>query len=98
MTRYNGVAVASEAKADFELPKIRPLPILDPRDEVDQRRAVIEEAWSWVGTPYHHRAGIKGLNGGVDCAHFPYRVYHEVGLLPELDLGDYPPDWFFHQG
>ena len=30
------------------------------------RAAVVAEAIAWLGTPYHHRARIKGV--GVDCA------------------------------
>lgn len=34
--------------------------------ELQQRAAVIAEAESWLSTPYHHEARIKGH--GVDCA------------------------------
>lgn len=45
----------------------------DPR-----RRAFIEEALSWVGTPYHHHACVKGR--GVDCVHLLIGAAHGAGL------------------
>lgn len=58
------------------------------------RSAIIEEAKSWLGTPYHHAADIKGA--GVDCAFFLIRVFHSVGLIPDIDPRPYPPDWHLH--
>lgn len=46
----------------------------------DIQNRIVEEAWSWNGTPYHDHAGIKKI--GVDCAYFPLRVYQSVGLIP----------------
>jgi NlpC/P60 family putative phage cell wall peptidase len=55
--------------------------------ETEQREQVVSEARSWIGTPYHHRAGLKGV--GCDCAYFLIRVYHACGLAPEIDPGFY---------
>ena len=57
------------------------------------RAAVVAEALTWLGTPYHHHARIKGV--GVDCAQILLAVY--AGLIPELDPGLYPPDWHLHR-
>lgn len=59
------------------------------------RQAVIEEAKTWIGTPYHHMAHVKGA--GVDCGQLLVEVFHAVGLTPLLDLGQYPSDWHFHR-
>ncbi len=59
------------------------------------RAAVVAEARTWLGTPWHHMARVKG--GGVDCAQILAAVYHAAGLVPDLDLGYYPPDWHLHQ-
>ena len=59
------------------------------------RAAVVAEARSWLGTPWHHRARIKGA--GVDCVQLLAGVFHACGLLPDIDTGDYPPDWMFHR-
>lgn len=59
------------------------------------RKDVIAEAMSWLRTPWHHQALVKG--GGVDCAHFLVGVFENVGLVDAPDLGYYPPDWHLHQ-
>lgn len=58
------------------------------------RYAVVEEAISWLGTPYHPQARIKGL--GVDCAMFPSAVYEAVGLIPRIEP-TYTQDWMMHR-
>lgn len=59
------------------------------------RQAVVEEARSWLRTPYHHLARVKGH--GVDCAQILIAVYSEVGLVPKLDVGYYTQDWAMHR-
>jgi len=65
--------------------------------ETEIRGAIVAEAMRWVGTPWHHRARVKG--GGVDCAQFLVGVFSAlpVAQVPLLDLGYYPPDWHLHQ-
>ena len=58
------------------------------------RAAVVAEAMTWLGTPYHHHARIKGV--GVDCAQILIAVYAGLGLAPEIDPGHYAPDWHLH--
>jgi len=59
--------------------------------------AVVAEALSWVGTPYHHCADIKGA--GVDCAMLLVRVYATCGLIPaSVDPRPYAFDWHLHRG
>lgn len=60
-----------------------------------QQRAVVQEAQSWLGTPYHHHGDIKGA--GVDCAMILVRVFHAAGLTPDIDPRPYPPDWHMHR-
>lgn len=61
------------------------------------RRAVIESARDWIGTPFHDKAAIKGA--GVDCGYFPYAVYKECGLLPaDFVMPDYSPQFWCHRG
>ena len=62
----------------------------------EMRRRVVAEARTWVGTPYHHHARIKGV--GVDCAQILAAVFHAADLAPELDLGHYPTQWHLHHG
>lgn len=57
---------------------------------------ICAESQSWIGTPYHHGARIKG--GGVDCAQILYAVYVDaLALVPPLQIDDYPPDWMKHR-
>lgn len=63
--------------------------------EADGRAAVVAEALTWLGTPYHHRGLLKGI--GVDCAQLPIGVYAGAGLIEKFDTGDYPGDWHLHR-
>ncbi len=63
--------------------------------EAAQRAAVLAEARTWLGTPYHHRARIKCA--GVDCAQILIAVYASVGLIDEFDPGYYPSDFMMHR-
>jgi hypothetical protein len=59
--------------------------------QLDERQAVIAEARSWIGTPFHDRARVKGA--GVDCLQLLIASYHAAGLLPDL-RPDYPVRFF----
>ncbi len=63
----------------------------------EPRQKLVAEALSWLGTPYHHLADVKGV--GVDCAMLLVRVCANVGLVAaELDPRPYAPDWHLHRG
>ena len=62
---------------------------------LDERALVVQEAMSWIGTPYHHHGRIKGV--GVDCAMLPAEVYHACGLIPHIEVEHYPTDWHMHR-
>lgn len=56
-----------------------------------RRAAIIEEARSWIGTPYLHQASLKGI--GCDCLGLLRGVWKGVmGSEPELPP-PYSPDW-----
>jgi cell wall-associated NlpC family hydrolase len=59
------------------------------------REAIIKEAESWLCTPYHHHAAVKGA--GVDCAQILIEVYSAIGLAEKVDVGYYPSDWMLHR-
>ena len=63
-------------------------------DEV--RAALIAEARSWLRTPWHHEARLKGV--GVDCAQLLVGVYVAVGLIEPPAIEHYPADWHLHRG
>jgi NlpC/P60 family putative phage cell wall peptidase len=60
------------------------------------RAAVIAEAKTWLGTPYHHMARLKGV--GCDCLTLIAEVYERVGIVGHIDIPYYPPDWHLHRG
>jgi NlpC/P60 family putative phage cell wall peptidase len=43
------------------------------------RKAIIAEARSWVGTPFHHQGRVKGA--GVDCVGLAIMVGKSLGLV-----------------
>ena len=59
------------------------------------RQKIVNEAYSWIGTPYHHRARVKG--GGVDCAQLLAAVYGDCGLIADTVDENYPMDWHLHR-
>ena len=59
------------------------------------QEAILQEAESWLRTPFHHRAMIKGV--GVDCAHFILAVYTKAAGIEPFEVEQYPPDWHFHR-
>jgi NlpC/P60 family putative phage cell wall peptidase len=62
----------------------------DPR-----RGAVVAEAESWLRTPYHHMARVKGA--GADCLTLLAEVYEKAGVIPHVEVPFYPPDWNLHR-
>ena len=61
------------------------------------RQAVVIEARTWLRTPYHHCADVRGA--GVDCAMLLVRVYQACGLTPlDFDPRPYSPQWHLHRG
>jgi len=65
---------------------------LDSAAEASARLAIIAEARSWIGTPYHYGARVKGPQGGVDCALLLAEVYARAGAVPAIPTPQpYPP-------
>ncbi|MBV9858762.1 MAG: hydrolase [Alphaproteobacteria bacterium] len=60
-----------------------------------RRAAVVGEAETWLGTPYHHMGRIKGV--GTDCLMLLAEVYEKAGIIPALAPHFYPPDWHLHR-
>lgn len=59
------------------------------------RDRVLDEARTWLRTPWHHNARVRGA--GVDCGHLLAACYIGAGLAPDIDLGQYTADWMQHQ-
>ena len=61
---------------------------------IPTREAIVEEALSWLGTPFHDHAGVKGA--GCDCAHHIKNVFVAVGFIEDFEVS-YKPQWFLHK-
>lgn len=61
----------------------------------DQRSAVVAEARTWLGTPYHHHGRVKGV--GVDCGQLLAAVFAAAGVIAPVDLGNYATQWHLHR-
>jgi hypothetical protein len=59
------------------------------------RQAVVAEATTWLGTPYHHMGRVKGA--GVDCLTLLAEVYERAGVIEHCETPFYPPDWNLHR-
>ena len=58
------------------------------------RDDVIAEARTWIGTPWHHQASVKGV--GCDCIGF-VRGVAEVFVGPVPLALDYTPTWHLYR-
>ena len=63
--------------------------------EAEARARVLEEAKTWLGTPYHHMGRVRG--SGVDCGMLLMEVYEAAGVMPHLEVDFYPHDWHMHR-
>ena len=61
----------------------------------EKRNKLVEEAKSWIGTPFHHEARVKGA--GVDCGMLLLEVFEHAGLIPHIDVKHYPRDFMMHR-
>jgi cell wall-associated NlpC family hydrolase len=65
------------------------------KSEDAQRAKVVDAARGWIGTPYHHRAHIKGV--GVDCALILVDVFTEAQIVSNVEVPAYSPTWHLHR-
>jgi NlpC/P60 family putative phage cell wall peptidase len=56
---------------------------------------VVQEAESWIGTPFHHAARLKRI--GIDCLMLLAEVYERAGIAGPIEPPHYPPDWHLHK-
>jgi NlpC/P60 family putative phage cell wall peptidase len=60
------------------------------------RAAALDEARSWIGTPYRHQASVKG--SGADCLGLVRGVWRALhGAEPDI-VPPYRPDWAERSG
>ncbi|MDR3471594.1 MAG: hypothetical protein P4M09_07870 [Devosia sp.] len=63
--------------------------------EEEGRAAIVREARTWLRTPYHGGARIKGV--GVDCGQLAIGVYANAGVIEAFEPDPYPLDWHIHR-
>jgi cell wall-associated NlpC family hydrolase len=63
-------------------------------DELQERQRIIEIALTWMGTPYHHQAAVRGA--GCDCITFIAEVFEEAGIVTDIKLPPYAMQWHLH--
>jgi cell wall-associated NlpC family hydrolase len=61
---------------------------------INMRNKLVSIAKEWVGTPYQHQQGLKGV--GVDCAYLMARIAEEAGLVEKLHIEPYSVEWHIH--
>lgn len=64
--------------------------------EQEERARVVAAAREWLGTPYHHRASVKGH--GCDCAQLLVNAFSGAGLMDFFEPAVYSMDWHLHRG
>ena len=68
---------------------------MDDRER-EERERVVAIARTWLRTPYHDHAHIKGA--GADCGQLIGAVFEEAGLIKDFSTGYYSPQWYLHRG
>lgn len=59
------------------------------------RAAIVREARTWLRTPWHHMARVKGA--GVDCGMLLAEVFERAGVCARVHVDPYPQDWALHR-
>ncbi len=52
--------------------------------EASERRAIVREAMTWLGTPYVSNGAVKGA--GVDCGMILVRVFSDCGIIEPFEF------------
>ncbi|MEE9272469.1 MAG: NlpC/P60 family protein [Robiginitomaculum sp.] len=60
-------------------------------DKKISRVDILEEAQSWIGTPYQHQASAKGA--GCDCLGLVRGIWRKFYGEEPIALPSYTPDW-----
>jgi len=60
-----------------------------------ERARVVRIAKSYIGTKYHNHGMLK--NAGVDCLTLLVLVYKEAGLISDIEIPYYSPDFMKHK-
>ncbi|MBI5689237.1 MAG: hypothetical protein HZC55_04010 [Verrucomicrobia bacterium] len=62
----------------------------------ERRAALLQEARSWLGTPFRENCALKGPQGGVSCERFQAAVHTATGACPPIELPVLPVEAVRH--
>ena len=63
-------------------------------NKLTSRKQIIEEAKTWLGTPFHPQAGVKHV--GVDCAYLIGKTALNTGCIESFLVPAYDFSWAAH--
>jgi cell wall-associated NlpC family hydrolase len=66
---------------------------MSPVGTTEDRAKVVAEAQTWLGTPFHHGARIKGI--GADCETFIECVFRACGVF-NAEIPAIPSQWWLN--
>lgn len=82
-------------KKNIETPESKIVYREQLKTQYTTREAIIKDAYTWLDTPYHHKAMVKGV--GVDCAQLVLGIAINTGQVPEdTKIDDYSTEWHLH--
>lgn len=64
------------------------------QNEWAERQKIVNVAATWLNTPYHTGARVKGH--GADCITFIAGVFEEAGLIERIAIPSYSAQWHLH--
>lgn len=62
----------------------------------DHCDALLQEAFSWVGTPFAENCAVKGPQGGVSCVHFLGACHVAAGAIAAVEIPALPVEQVRH--
>jgi cell wall-associated NlpC family hydrolase len=65
------------------------------KEEVETREKIVAEAKTWLKTPWHHEARVKGA--GVDCGMILLEIFEKVNLIPHISPAHYSIDFMMNR-
>jgi cell wall-associated NlpC family hydrolase len=71
------------------------MPSSETRKRAEIEAAIVAEAITWLGTPYHNHGRMKGV--GVDCAMLILETAIRAGAIIPFNPGAYPAQFGLHR-
>jgi NlpC/P60 family putative phage cell wall peptidase len=85
------MAAVSSVNPNREVPNPEVKAALTTLAKAALRQVLVREARTWIGTPYHHRAALRGV--GCDCLGLLRGIWRDVLGQDVVELPRYTGDW-----